>query len=125
MQILIILILSSRGTGPLDNGKIYLLIDAAEMMRDYSGWTRQDQRFKDMLVYPGIVIRKIILLNMLIIWMIQKWSNFYWNIYNFDAAFPGNQGLFAARSIRQWLSILIMNNVLDHCLSLFTGNETS
>lgn len=24
------------------------------MMRDYSGWTRQDQqRFKDMLVYPG------------------------------------------------------------------------
>ena len=29
---------SSRGTGPLDNGKIYLLIDAAELMRDYSGW---------------------------------------------------------------------------------------
>ena len=26
---------SSRGTGPLDNGKIYLLIDAAELMRDY------------------------------------------------------------------------------------------
>ena len=44
---------SARGTGPLDNGKIYLLIDAAELMRDYPGWKAEDQqRFKDMLVYP-------------------------------------------------------------------------
>ncbi|MDE6403756.1 MAG: alginate lyase family protein, partial [Muribaculaceae bacterium] len=45
---------SCRGTGPLDNGKIYLLIAAAELMRDYEGWAAEDQqRFKDMLVHPG------------------------------------------------------------------------
>ena len=44
---------SARGTGPLDNGKINLLIEAAELLRDYPGWAAADQqRFKDMLTYP-------------------------------------------------------------------------
>ena len=44
---------SARGTGPLDNGKINLLIEAAELMRDYEGWDPvEQQKFKDMLTYP-------------------------------------------------------------------------
>lgn len=104
---------SSRGTGPLDNGKIYLLIDAAEMMRDYSGWTRQDQqRFKDMLVYPGYSNTEN---------YSAKYANylddtkngvtFYWNIYNFDAARFGNQGLFAARSMMA-MAIYLDNEIM-------------
>ena len=53
------------GTGPLDNGKIYLLVEAAEMMRDYPGWSKADQKkFGDMLrnvfvprIYSGDVMR--------------------------------------------------------------------
>ena len=104
---------SSRGTGPLDNGKIYLLIDAAEMMRDYSGWTRQDQqRFKDMLVYPGYSNTEN---------YSAKYANylddtkngvtFYWNIYNFDVARFGNQGLFAARSMMA-MAIYLDNEIM-------------
>lgn len=56
---------SWNGTGPLDNGKIYLLVEAAEMMRDYPGWSAEDQkRFGDMLrkvfvphIYGGDVMR--------------------------------------------------------------------
>ena len=62
---------------------------------------RQDQqRFKDMLVYPGYSNTEN---------YSAKYANylddtkngvtFYWNIYNFDAARFGNQGLFAARSM--------------------------
>ena len=88
---------SSRGTGPLDNGKIYLLISAAELMRDYPGWLPEDQqRFKDMLVYPGYSTTTV-----------AKGDSdddknnitFYWNIYNFDSMRFGNQGLFAARAL--------------------------
>lgn len=49
---------SGRGTAPLDNGKIHLLIEAAELLRDYPGWKAEDQaRFKRMLrevFYPHI-----------------------------------------------------------------------
>lgn len=56
---------SWAGTGPLDNGKIYLLVETAEMMRDYSGWKAEDrQRFGEMLrnvfvphIYGGDIMR--------------------------------------------------------------------
>ena len=56
---------SWNGTGPLDNGKIYLLVEAAELMRDYPGWAAADQKkFGDMLrnvfvphIYSGDVMR--------------------------------------------------------------------
>ena len=76
---------SSRGTGPLDNGKIYLLVETAEMMRDYPGWKAEDQRrFKDML-------RTV----------------FYPNIRGGDVARWGNQGLTA------WHGVLAMAIFLD------------
>lgn len=104
---------SSRGTGPLDNGKIYLLIDAAELMRDYPGWKEEDQqRFRDMLVYPGYSNTED---------YFSKYANymddskngvtFYWNIYNFDAARFGNQGLFAARGMMA-MGIYLDNEVM-------------
>lgn len=88
---------SCRGTGPLDNGKIYLLIAAAELLRDYEGWKPEDQqRFKDMLVYPGYSTTTPAKGNGD---DAQNNITFYWNIYNFDAMRFGNQGLFAARAM--------------------------
>ncbi len=91
---------SARGTGPLDNGKIYLLIDAAELMRDYPGWKAADQqRFKDMLVYPYYTTKEN---------LYEKYSStddskngitIYWNIFNGDPGRFGNQGLFAMRGL--------------------------
>lgn len=88
---------SCRGTAPLDNGKIYLLIAAAELMRDYEGWDATDQqRFKDMLVHPGYSTTTVATGN-----SDESLNNitFYWNIYNFDAMRFGNQGLFGARAM--------------------------
>ena len=104
---------SSRGTGPLDNGKIYLLIDAAEMMRDYSDWKPEDQqRFKDMLVHPGYSNTEDFSAKYANYWDDSKNGvTFYWNIYNFDAARFGNQGLFAARSMMAMAIYLDNENV--------------
>ena len=35
---------SARGTAPLDNGKIYLMIEGAELLRDYDGWSDDDRK---------------------------------------------------------------------------------
>lgn len=104
---------SSRGTGPLDNGKIYLLIDAAELMRDYAGWKEEDrQRFKDMLVYPGYSNEEDFFSKYADYWDDSKNGvTFYWNIYNFDAARFGNQGLFAARGMMA-MAIYLDNEIM-------------
>lgn len=104
---------SACGTGPLDNGKIYLLIEAAELMRDYSEWKAEDQdRFKKMLVHPGYSNTED---------LFSKYGNyydeslnnvtFYWNIYNFDAGRFGNQGLFAARGMMA-MGIYLDNEIM-------------
>ena len=63
------------GTGPLDFGKIYLLVAAAELLRFDSNWAKEDKvRFAKML-------RDV----------------FYPRIRNGDIARFGNQGLFAYR----------------------------
>lgn len=70
-------------------------------MRDYPGWEEADQqRFKDMLVYPGYSSMEDFCAKYADYWDDSKNGiTFYWNIYNFDAARFGNQGLFAARSM--------------------------
>lgn len=104
---------SSRGTGPLDNGKIYLLIDAAELMRDYPGWKKEDQRrFKAMLVYPGYSHTEDLAAKYADYWDDSKNGiTFYWNIYDFDVARFGNQGLFAARGMMA-MAIYLDNEIM-------------
>lgn len=91
---------SSRGTGPLDNGKVYLLIDAAELMRDYDGWAAEDQqRFKNMLTYPYYSTTEDLYAKYASSDETKNGITFYWNCYNGDCARFGNQGLFAMRAI--------------------------
>ncbi len=69
--------LEARGTYPLDFGKIYLLVEAAELLRDYKGWPKEDKvRFAKML-------RDV----------------FYPLLKNGDPFRFGNQGLFAFRGV--------------------------
>ncbi len=67
--------LDASGTGPLDFGKIYLLVEAAELMRSHPGWAKADKvRFAKML------------------------RDVFWpQLKNGDASRFGNQGLFAYR----------------------------
>ncbi len=67
--------LEQSGTYPLDYGKIYLLVEAAELLRYHKGWDKEDKiRFAKMLR-----------------------SKFYPMIKDGDCARFGNQGLFALR----------------------------
>jgi len=80
----------SSGTAALDLGKITLLIEAAELMRDYTGWSTSDQaRFRAMLVYPGYSTTQ----------EPTGSKTFYWNIYQGDKGRWGNQGLFGLRAL--------------------------
>lgn len=101
---------SARGTGPLDNGKINLLIEAAELMRDYEGWDPEEQqKFKDMLVYPYYSNTEDVGAKYI------NWTDdskngvtFYWNIKDGDAGRHGNQGMFGM------LAMLAMGVYLDN-----------
>ena len=91
---------SARGTAPLDNGKIYLMIEGAELLRDYPGWADADrQDFADMLVYPGYSSTAFPDGHRDAYDDEANDITFYWNIYNFDTGRFGNQGLFAARAM--------------------------
>lgn len=101
---------AASGTGCLDNGKVNLLIEAAELMRDYEGWLPEDQqRFKDMLTYPYYSNTENVCDKFV------DWRNddnngitFYWNIFNGDAGRHGNQGMFGM------LAMLAMGVYLDN-----------
>lgn len=68
---------SGSGTYALDNGKVFLLIEAAELLRDYPKWTREEQaKF-------GSVLRNV----------------FYNKIYVGDRGRWGNQGLTGFRAL--------------------------
>lgn len=90
---------SVRGTGPLDGGKVYLLIEAAELLRDYDGWKEEDKEaFKNMLVHPGYSRTEYPSDHANMDDALND-VTFYWNIYNLDPTRWGNQGLFAARGM--------------------------
>lgn len=115
---------SSRGTGPLDNGKVNLLIEAAELLRDYPGWAAADQqRFKDMLTYPYFTTKED---------LYQKYASnnedengitFYWNCYNFDSGRFGNQGMFAARALLAMGVYLDNDTIFDRAYQYLSGNQ--
>jgi len=112
---------SSRGTAPLDNGKIYLLLDAAELLRDYPGWLPADQAaFKKMLTYPGYSASSTPDGH----WSLNDSLNdvsFYWNIFDFDPGRYGNQGLFAARGLLAMGIYLDNDTIYDRAYRYLTG----
>lgn len=84
---------SAAGTGPLNASKVHLLIEAAELMRDYSGWKASDQqKFKAMLVYPGYSTSRDMSKT-------GSTTTWYWNGYNFDSGRHGNQELLPMRML--------------------------
>ena len=118
---------SARGTAPLDNGKIYLMIEGAELLRDYDGWSDDDRKaFADMLLYPGYSDTT---------YPDERRDgfndeandiNFYWNICNFDTGRWGNQGLFAARALIAIGVFLDNEKIYDRAmriLELFSDDE--
>lgn len=114
----------ARGTGPLDNGKIYLLLEAAELLRDYDGWSTADrEQFCDMLVAPGYSDSEF-----------PQWAystddavnavTFYWNICDFDVNRWGNQGLFAARGLMAMGIFLDNEKIYDRALRYVMARES-
>ena len=115
---------SARGTAPLDNGKIYLMIEGAELLRDYDGWSDDDRKaFADMLLYPGYSDTT---------YPDERRDgfndeandiNFYWNICNFDTGRWGNQGLFAARALIAIGVFLDNEKIYDRAMRYLLGLE--
>lgn len=107
---------SSRGTAPLDNGKIYLMLEGAELLRDYAGWSAADREaFAEMLVHPGYSDTEFPTSH----YSLEDAKNditFYWNIYNFDTGRWGNQGLFAARGMMAIGIFLDNEKIYDRAL---------
>lgn len=115
---------SSRGTGPLDNGKINLLIEAAELLRDYPGWKADDQqRFKDMLTYPYFTTKEDLFQKYASLDEDQNGITFYWNCYNFDSGRFGNQGMFAARALLAMGVYLDNDTIFDRAYQYLSGNQ--
>ena len=115
---------SSRGTGPLDNGKINLLIEAAELLRDYPGWAAADQqRFKDMLTFPYFSTTEDLFVKYASTDESKNGITFYWNCYNFDSGRFGNQGMFAARALLA-MGVYLDNDVIfDRAYQYLSGNQ--
>ncbi len=113
---------SARGTAPLDNAKVYLLLEAAELLRCYEGWKEEDQnRFKAMLVYPGYSSTENLYDSKANMTDDENGITFYWNMFNFDASRFGNQGIFAARAMMA-MAIYLDNEVMyDRVLRYLRG----
>lgn len=90
---------SNSGTGPLDNGKIFLLIEAAELVRDYPGWSAEER------AAFGKTLRDV----------------FYRNIRNGDRARWGNQGLTAFRGLLAMAIFLDDAKMYDRVWNYLTG----
>lgn len=115
---------SSRGTGPLDGGKINLLIEAAELLRDYPGWAPEDQqRFKDMLVYPGYSTTINHYKTHSSLDDSKNAITFYWNCYDFDSGRWGNQGMFAARALLAMGVYLDNDTIFDRAYQYLNGTQ--
>ena len=96
---------SASGTGPLNASKVHLLIEAAELMRDYAGWTAADQEaFKAMLVFPGYSTKRDMSRS-------GSTTTWYWNAYNFDSGRHGNQELLPMRMMMA-LGIYLDNDTI-------------
>ena len=100
----------SYGTVCLNNGAANYLIEAAELMRDYSGWKAEDQQgFKDFLVYPGYSSTEVLARPSNTPELNQQ--TIYWGIYNGDPDRHGNQGIYGLRTLLA-MGIYLDNEVI-------------
>lgn len=107
----------SYGTVCLNNASAHNLIEAAELMRDYSGWKAEDQQgFKDFLVYPGYSTVEN---------YFDKYSSHtpednrqtvYWGILNGDPDRHGNQGIYGLRTLLAMGIYLDNDTIYDRAL---------
>lgn len=115
---------SARGTAPLDNGKVYLMLEGAELLRDYPGWAEADRKaFADMLVYPAYSATAFPSDHRDGYNDEANNITFYWNIYNFDISRWGNQGLCAARALMAMGIFLDNEKIYDRALRYLRGLE--
>lgn len=85
----------TNGTNCLDNGSARTLIEAAELLRDYSGWKAEDQQgFKDFLVYPGYSSKEDYYAKYATSVKETNRTTIYWNVFQGDPNRHGNQGLY-------------------------------
>ncbi|WP_163400089.1 carbohydrate-binding protein [Flavobacterium fluviatile] len=104
---------TSSGTESLSGGVGYIMIEAAEIIKNtYSGWSTSDiNKFKAMLVYPGYSTTTVPTGN----------ATFYWKSYQGDAARHGNQGLSGWRTVMA-MGIFLDNEVMyDRALRYVKG----
>ncbi|MGN1254822.1 MAG: alginate lyase family protein [Prevotella sp.] len=88
------------GTNCLDNSAATPLIEAAELIRDYSGWKAEDQQaFKDFLVYPGYSSKEDYYEKYATSDTLTNKVTIYWNIFQGDPGRHGNQGLYGMRCL--------------------------
>lgn len=94
---------TSGGTEALSGGVGYIMIEAAEIIKNtYSGWSSSDiQKFGAMLVYPGYSSTRVPD-------NIENNSTFYWSAYQGDSGRHGNQGLSG------WRTVMAMGIFLDN-----------
>ena len=91
----------ATGTAPLDNGKIFLLVEAAELIRDFSEWAEADkEKFRK-------VLREV----------------FYVPIHNGDPARWGNQGLSAFKGLLAMAIFLDDAKMYDRVWNYLTGRK--
>jgi len=103
---------SNRGTMALNASKVHLLIEAAELMRDYAGWAAADQQaFKAMLVYPGYSTTQDMNKRYASLTESQNRITWYWNAYQFDWGRHGNQETLPMRMVMA-LGIYLDNDTI-------------
>ncbi|MFY0713600.1 DNRLRE domain-containing protein [Seonamhaeicola sp. NFXS20] len=99
---------------PLNQGRgPWKMCEGAEIIKHtYDGWSIADQqKFADMLVYPGYSTTTVPTGN----------KTFYWNLYQGDPGRYGNQGLFAYRSLMA-MAIFLDNEIMyDRALRYLQG----
>ena len=95
---------TSNGTTSLSGGVAYIMIEAAEIVKNtYTGWSDSDRKkFEDMLVFPGYSNTEIPE------GISNSYGSFYWQAFQGDPVRHGNQGLSG------WRTVMAMGIFLDN-----------
>lgn len=108
----------SMGTNCLDNGAATTIIEAAELMRDYSGWKKEDQDgFKHFLIHPYYTTKENLYDKYATREAETNNVTIYWNILNGDPIRHGNQGLWGLRCLMAMGIYLDNDTIYDRALN--------